>query len=179
MLKVLLMRKIHWPLGSLWPSNVTFPVNCASWPGNVYTPGAKVRPPSSAAWRAAVGCCTRALLYAVMQVASALHPIVLFIEDILLHFPGGKPYIFFPGQVPQSPVIDVGPVLFRLVPATAPNVLARSRSTMKLRFSTLAWTRLKLMRAERASFPMLEVTSRIVIGRFKESKELVWIAGSE
>ena len=43
--------------------------------------------------------------------------------------------ILVPGQVPQSPVMTVSPVLVRVVAATAPKVLARPRAMGELRGS--------------------------------------------
>ena len=103
--------------------------------GNVKTPGARVSPPRSDEVRATVWTRPFALLYAVRQAASALHAAVPPADVIPVHFPGGKPVIAVPGQVPQSPVMTVGPVLVRVVAAIAPNALASPITTGADRFS--------------------------------------------
>lgn len=111
------------------------PVNVTPEVGNVKTPGARVSPPRSDEFRASVGTRPFALLYAVRQAASALHAAVPPADVVPVHFPGGKPVMAVPGQVPQSPVMTVSPVLVRVEAAIAPKVLASPITTGAARFS--------------------------------------------
>ena len=74
-----------------------------------------------------------ALLYAERQAASAAQAAFPPADVAPVHTPGGKPVIEVPGQVPQSPVMTVLPVLVRVVAAIAPYVLAAPRAMEEAR----------------------------------------------
>ena len=112
-----------------------------------------------------------ALLYAERQAASAAQAAVPPADVVPVHTPGGKPEIDVPGQVPQSPVMRVLPVLVRVMAAIAPYVLAAPMSMGTPRFSIEGWARMGLncvmARAKRASLPLLRMVHFILRNGFE------------
>jgi hypothetical protein len=139
--KVVIIWKMYWPSGLVIPFSVRVVESVAPEVGKVYTPGANVRPPRSEDVRATVGTRPFASLYAVRQAASALHAAVPPADVVPVHTPGGKPVMAVPGQVPQSPVMTVLPVLVKVVAAIAPKVLASPSKIGGDRFSMEGYAR--------------------------------------
>lgn len=140
--------------------------------GNVYVPGPKVRPPRSDAASAIVGVDARALVYALRHADSALQAAVPPADVTPVHLPGGKPVMPVPGQVPQSPVITVAPVLVSVVAEMAPYVLARPITMGGPRFTTEGWATMRplncvMMRATRETFEVLGMVNFMVTEVFE------------
>lgn len=119
-----------------------------------------------------MGISALALVYAERQAASALQAAVPLADVVPVHTPGGKPVIAVPGQVPQSPVMMVLPVLVRAVAAIAPNVSASPMTIGEAHFSMEGSARETVLncvmaRAKRASLPVLSMLHFILSEAFE------------